>query len=150
VHDQRIADTAVVDRVLVPLERRVPGLCPASRIVRRAVQPTDVFEVLLDRVEVVEEGVRVARLVSDPLRLTLLARAVVGGDDQNRVVEVARFFEELDEPSDLGVRVIEEPRERLQEAFAGLRAFSERSCRGSTPGFRGARSVPCGTTPLAS
>ena len=69
----------------------------------------EVFDIFLAEVEEAE-------LVHHSSRPTLLARAVVGDDDEERVVEQVELDEEVHEPTDLSVRMVEEGREGLLEA----------------------------------
>ena len=54
-----------------------------------------------------------AHLVEDARRSAFLARAVVGHDDQQRVVEVLDLLEKAHEAPDLGIGVVELRGERL-------------------------------------
>ena len=78
VHDQRHVDAALVGVLLVPLERRVAGLRPAPRVVGVAVRPADVVDAVDRLVGRLEDAVEELHLVQDAERSALLARAVVG------------------------------------------------------------------------
>ena len=113
--DQGHAHAAAVGVLLVPLERGVAGLRPAPRIVGRAARPADLVQPRLRLVDVVEQRLSVAGGVGDALRAALLAGAVVGHQQQDGVVELARGFEIGDQPPNLFVGVAEESGERLLE-----------------------------------
>ena len=107
--DHRVGSAALVARVPLPhLERRVEGPGPAGRIVvvgLRAAEVVDVLERLLDRVrQPVEELVLVHRAV----RAALARRAVVGDEDDQRVVELPALLEVVEHPSELVVGVAQE------------------------------------------
>ncbi len=114
--DQRIRDAALEVVALPHLERRVEGPRPADRIVvvgPRRAEVVDVLQVLLDRVgDAVEELV----LVDGAVRPALAARAVVGDEDDDRVLELARLLEEVEQPPDLVIGVREEARVHLGHA----------------------------------
>ena len=63
-----------------------------------------------------EDAVEELHLVEDAERPALLARAVVGEDEHERVVELAGRGEVVDEATDLVVGVVEERGERLLQA----------------------------------
>ena len=88
--DHRIGDAALEVVALPHLERRVERPRPADRIVvvgRRRAELVEVRHVLLDRVrDAVEELVLVDRAV----RAALAARAVVGDEHDDRVLELRR------------------------------------------------------------
>ena len=98
----------VAGEALPVRERRVEGPGPAGVVVvvgRRPAELVDALQVLLDRVgDVVEELV----LVEGAVRAALAARAVVGDDHDDRVVELARLLEVVEEPPDLVVGVGDE------------------------------------------
>ena len=86
VDDQRVAHSAAVRVLLVPLERGVPGLRPAPGDVGVAVRSTDVVQARHGGVDVLGYAIEPAHLVEHAGRATLLACAVVGHDDEQRVV----------------------------------------------------------------
>ena len=116
VDHQRVAHAALV---AVALEHPVRGReahRPAGRVVvvgRRGPQLVEHGQVVLDRVRVgVEELVLVDRAVG-----AALARgAVVGGVEDQGVVELARLLQVVDDPADLGVGVLREAGEHLGHA----------------------------------
>ena len=93
VHDHRHVDAALVRVLLVPLERCVAALCPPPRVVRVAVRATDVVDPSDRFVGRLEDAVEELHLVHHAERAALLRRAVVGEDDQHRVVELAECRE---------------------------------------------------------
>ena len=126
VHDERVAHAAAVGVLLVPAQRRVAGLGPAPRVVAVRVRAADVVEAVGDDlVDVLPHAVEEAELVHHAVRAALAGGAVVGEDHEQRVVEQPRLLEEVDEPADLVVGVLEHRRERLLqpggEGAAGCR-----------------------------
>jgi hypothetical protein len=116
VDHERIADAAAVGLPLPPPERGVAGPRPAPRIVvevPRAAELVDRDEVLLERLgHEVEEQV----LVDRAGRSALGARAGVGDQHDQRVVELAELLEEGDQAADVVVGVLEEAGEDLHHA----------------------------------
>ena len=110
VHDQRVAHAALVQVALPAPQRRVARPRPAPRIVGERAHAAPVVEarqVLLDRrLDAVGELVLVERAVLAALR----RRAVVGGQQDQRVVELAAAREEVDHPPDVVVGLLEEGR----------------------------------------
>ena len=79
----------------------------------RSAQPVDELQVLFELVRVaVEELVLVDRSV----RAALARGAVVGGEDDDRVIELSGAFQVVDDPADLGVGVFGESRVDLHQA----------------------------------
>jgi hypothetical protein len=114
------------------------------------VGPADVVDAVDRFVGGLEDPVEELHLVHHPERTALLGRAVVREDDEHGVVELSEAFQPVDQSTDLHIGVIEECSERLLEATGEARWFSGRSAQASTPGLRGASSVPAGITPSAS
>jgi hypothetical protein len=112
----RVADAALIAVALEHPKRRREGHRPARRIVvvgLRRAQLVDHRQVLLDRVgEPVGELVLVDRAV----RAALARSAVVGRVEDERVLELPRVLEVLDDPADLVVGVLAEARIHLGHA----------------------------------
>ena len=124
VRDQRDAHAAAVRVLLVPAQRRVADLRPAPGIVGRAAQPADLGEVRLHLVGILRPPHEEARLVGLAARAAFLRRAVVGHQQDDRVVELVRGLQVIDQPADLRVGVIEEGGERfLQRDGEALRVL---------------------------
>ena len=96
--DARVGGAAAVGLALPATERRVPRVGPAPGVVVEhvgAAQLVDSLEVLLDRLrDIVEEH----HLVERSDRAALRARAVVGDEDEQRVVELADLLQEARPP----------------------------------------------------
>ena len=111
--DEWIAGAAPVGLALPPPERRVPGPCPAPRVMVEepgAAQLIDQLQALLERLlGVVEE----LCLVGGPGRPALGAGAVVGDDHDQRVVELAGRRRNSIKPADLVIGVGQETGEDL-------------------------------------
>ena len=111
--DERVRGAAAVGLALPAPERRVAGPRPAPRIVVEVLRAADLVDdrqALLERLlGVVEE----LRLVRRPGRAALGARAVVGDDHDDRVVELALLAQEVEQPAEVMVGVAEEAREHL-------------------------------------
>ena len=122
-------DAAAVGLALPSPERGVAGEGPAPRVVVEVLRPAEVVErgeVLLQVVgHVVEELVLVDRAV----RPALGARAVVGDHHDQRVVELADRLQEVEQPPDVVIGVLEEAGEHLHHA-------------GVEPAFVGGELVP--------
>ena len=106
----QVRGAALVAGIALPVrERRVERPRPPGRVVVEAGRGTelvDARQVRLDRVgDPVEELVLVERAV----RAAFGARTVVGGDDDDRVVELAGLLEVIDQPADLVIGVGDEP-----------------------------------------
>ena len=129
-NDHRHLHAAAVRVLLVPAKRRVPHLRPAPRNVAVAVGAADVIQFFLHRVEILQrhwpteflsQGPPVVRRVAHAPRLgvhdavgpAVLAGAVVRGEDDHGVVQLADGAQMLDEASDLRIGMFEEPRPRL-------------------------------------
>ncbi len=114
--DERVGVAARV-RVLLPaLQRRVAGHRPAHRIVRvggGAARIVELLEHLLDRVR---EVVAVAIGVQCAVRQSLLGRAVVGHQDDERVVADSHLIERGEHPAELMIRVFDKPGEDLLQS----------------------------------
>jgi hypothetical protein len=113
MHDQRIADATAMSVHLEPLERRVAGVPPAGRIVvpeELGAQPIDLGQLFF---ETLFEELVVPPDVHVPEFAALGRRAVVGEQDDERVVEQAACLEVVDEPADLFVGVVQESCEHL-------------------------------------
>ena len=93
--------------LLVALERRVARHRPALRIVVVEVRLADLVDVLEVVGEVVAHRVEVARRVHRPQRRTLLARAVVRDQDDQRVVAASELLEVRDQPPQMQIGVLE-------------------------------------------
>ena len=166
VQDEWDAHSAAVDILLVPAQRCVAHLCPSPGQVAVAMRSADVIQV--DGVDIVH-GKR-ARIVGVGLRhhaaivrggataahsrvhqpggTAHLARPVVGRQDEDRVVQLADFAEIIDQPA-----ASAHPCDRGKPANASCRRTPNRcslagtSSQGTTPGLRGASSVPGGRIP---
>jgi hypothetical protein len=89
---------------------------PAGRIVVVRIgraEPVEEREVLLGRVR---PGVEELVLVDGAVRAALAGRAVVGAVEDQRVVELPRLLEVVDDATDLGVGVLREPGVDLRHA----------------------------------
>ena len=106
-HDHRDVDPALVGVLLVPLERAVAALGPSPRIVGVAMWSTDLVDPFDGLVWCFEDPVEVLHLVHDAEGTTLLGGAVVGEDDEERVVQFSNSAETVDEATDLVVGVVE-------------------------------------------
>ena len=113
VDDQRHVDATLVGVLLVPLERGVAGLRPTPRIVGVAVGAADVVETRDRLVGRLDQQVEVLHLVQYAERSTLLARAVVREEQEQRVVHLSEGLEGGHQPTDLVVGVLEERGEGL-------------------------------------
>ena len=106
--DARVRGPAVELVALPHLERRVERHRPAGRVVvvgPRAAELVDHREVLL---EVVGDAVGELHLVDRAVRAALAAGAVVGDDDDHRVLELFARLEVVEQPADVVVGVREE------------------------------------------
>ncbi len=116
VHEERIGHAAAKGLALPALERRVAGEGPAPGVVVEVFRPAEVVErreVLLQIVRhVVEELVLVGRAG----RAAFRAGAVVGDEHDQRVVELAGRGEEVDQPADVMIGVLEEAGEHFHHA----------------------------------
>ena len=108
VDHERVADAALVRVALEhPVGRRERD-GPAGGVVVVGVRPAELVEVrqvVLDRVR---PGVEELVLVDRPVRRALPRGAVVGGVEDQRVVELAGLLEVVDDPPDLVVGVLGE------------------------------------------
>ena len=116
VNDEGIGDAAAIGLALPSLERRVAGVRPSPGVVIeifRAAEFVDRRQILLQIVgHVVEELV----LVDRPVRSAFGTRAVVGNEHDQRIVEFAHLFEEIDQPPDVMIHVLAEAREHFHHA----------------------------------
>ena len=89
VHDQGLGRPAARGIALPPQERRVAGPCPTGRVDGEGVWAAPLASGLGDRLErglhVIEEH----DLVGQSMRASLNAGSVVGGDDDQSVLELA-------------------------------------------------------------
>ncbi len=125
VRDQRIADAATMGVLLVALVRCVADRSPAPGIVVEAFRRADLVDAcdrLFDRLR---PAVEIARVVDHAGRAAFLAGAVVGHQQEQRVVEFATGGEVIHQPADLRVGVFEEAGESLLQAQR-QRAFIRR------------------------
>ncbi len=114
--DQRIGHPALVDLALPAAERRVAGDRPAPRVVvvdararrSRRCAPAP-------RRSCAGTGSRPCTSFSDPMRPALRAGAVVGHDEHQGVVELARRGQRVEQAAQLVVGVREVGGERLHE-----------------------------------
>ena len=114
VEDEGGADAAGVEGLLIPAQRRVPGLRPARRVVGVRPGTTDLVHVF--EVEAFDlEAVHASQPVHRPEGAASVAGAVVGGQHDEGVVELSRLLEVVDEPPDLDVGVVEHRGEGLLE-----------------------------------
>ena len=116
--DERVAGAAAVGLALPAPERRVARPGPAPRVVVEgggAADLVDPREALLERLlRVVEE----LRLVRRARRPALGARAVVGDDHDEGVVELAELAQEVEQTAQVMVGVGEEAGEHLHHPAA--------------------------------
>ena len=114
-HDEGIADAAAMGVLLVAAQRRVRRHRPAVREVAVRVRPADVVDpAQLFRDRLGTEIVRPHR-VDEAERPALLAGAVVGQHEDQRVVADAGRVEERDQPRQMLVGMVEHAGEgRLQ------------------------------------
>ena len=120
VDDQRVAHTAAVGVLLVPLERRVADLRPAPGNVGVALWTADVIEPLHRLVDIFDHAVEPPHLVENAGRTAFLAGAVVRHDDEERIVEAVDFLQESHQSTDLRVRVVELGGERFLQTRGEL------------------------------
>ena len=113
VHDQGVTDAATERIHLEPLQRRVAGKPPAFRVVVvrvLAAELVDVGQELIDRL--VDERVVLADI--DVAKVTaFVACAVVRHDHEQRVVELAGFFQVIHQSPHLLVGMLQEPGKHL-------------------------------------
>ena len=113
-HDHAVAGPAqVAGHLLAPLERRVAGMGPGCREVRRRVVAAERLDatVLLDELELLlgieHDAVEERHLVERAGDRALHARAVVAPDvEDERVVEVAHLLDGVEQPPDVPVGVL--------------------------------------------
>jgi hypothetical protein len=115
VNDQRISHAAAVSILFVPLERRVARLRPSPGKIGVAIGAADVVEARDCGVEILAHAVEVAHLVEHADRAAFLAGAVVGHQDEERVVEEVELLEKVYEAADLRVGMVEHRGEGLLE-----------------------------------
>src|SRR5262245_7950575 len=113
---ERVGDAAFEVVTLPHLERRVERPGPADGVVVVGRRRAELVELPQDGLDVVRDAVEELGLVDGTVRAAFAARAVVGDEDDDRVVEPARVLEKVEHPSDLVVRVREEAREHLRHA----------------------------------
>jgi hypothetical protein len=120
------------------------------RVVGLAARAAD----LLESRQVVGEVGLVAVLVGDDVgaaaRPAFLAGAVVGEDDEDRVVEPVDRLQVVDEAAELVVGVVDHRRERFLQRADDLRSSAESVSHGTTVSFLGASAVPSGMMPSSS
>ena len=111
--DAHVRRAALVAGEALPVrERRVERPGPAVAVVvvgERRAELVEAPQVLLD---VVGDAVEELVLVERPVRAALAARAVVGDDDDDRVLELPGLLEVVDQPAELVVGVADEARRR--------------------------------------
>src|SRR5262245_44591075 len=108
MRDQRIANAAAMCVLLVSFVRRVPGLGPAPWVVRLRPWAADVADPAFDFLERFGDAVEIFERVDHAKRAAFLAGAVVGHQQDERVVQLTDIGEDGDQPSDLLVSMIEE------------------------------------------
>ena len=113
--DERVAHPAAVGVALVALERRVGDLGPTPRVGRVHGGTTDGVQLLDALVDVARLQVEDAAEVEQPGGAALLAGPVVGEQHDDGVVEHVGFPQELDDPTELLVGVLDHRGVRLLE-----------------------------------
>ena len=108
-HDARVGHAPAVGLALPASERGVARPRPSPRVVRVGVRAAPLVEML----EVVLQGllgsVEEHRLVERAVLASLGAGAVVGHHDDDRVVEFAQLFDEVDHPPEVVIGLLDEP-----------------------------------------
>ena len=107
-HDERHVHATFVGVLLVPLKGRVAGLRPTPRVVGVTVGPTDVVDALDRFVGCFQDHVEELHLVHNAKGATLLAGAVVGHQEDQRVVELTESLQFVHEAAELFVGVLQE------------------------------------------
>ncbi len=92
VNNQRVSHAAAVSILLVPFQWSIARLRPSPRDIAVAIRSADVVQTPDRRVEIFTHAVELAHLVEHAGRATLLAGAVVGHHDEQRVVEQVELF----------------------------------------------------------
>ena len=119
---QRVGVAAAVGRLLVPREGGVAGLGPARGDVPDADAVAPFVDVLaVDLVGDVRNAVEEAVLVEGAVQAALAAGAVIGGENDQRVVELADPLEVVQDAAELVVGVGELAREGLH--LAGVKGL---------------------------
>ena len=113
MHDQRHPHPAPVCVLLVPLQRRIPCLRPAPRIVRRRARPADLMQPRLHLLQIVRLRLKQPRRVRQPQRSALLRRPVVSRQNHDRVLQPPRLLQIRQQPPHLRVGVLQKARKRL-------------------------------------
>ena len=109
------------DHLLAVGERRGGGVGPGGRIAAVRLRAAEVVDVLRQVFERLRDAVVVAQLVHGAVQAALGRRAVVAGDvDDERVVELARLLDGLDDAADLVVGVLDRAAEDFHPAGADL------------------------------
>ena len=110
LHDQRHANAAVHRRALVEAERRIAGIGPSHGIGRIGIDAAErpFREHAFRRVGVLEHGDALFRDIRRAVRSADRVGAVVGRDDDQRVVEYPEIFEFRDESPDILVGIVDE------------------------------------------
>ncbi len=115
-HDERDAHTTRVGRRLVQAERRVRGHSPPARVVHQRLRAADQLGIALD-VEVPpghpREPAELLEVAARARRPALLGGSVVGGEDDHRVVEVAQGVDDVEQPGEVLVDVVDHRRVHL-------------------------------------
>ena len=102
-------------------ERRGGGVGPGGGIGAVRLRAAQVVDVAGDLVERFRDAVEVAQLVQGAVQATLGRGAVVAGDvDDQRVLEIARLLDGLDDAAGLVIGVLERAAEDLHPAGADL------------------------------
>ena len=102
-------------------ERRGGGVGPGGGIGAVRLRAAQVVDVAGDLVERFRDAVEVAQLVQGAVQAALGRGAVVAGDvDDQRVLEIARLLDGLDEAAGLVIGVLERAAEDLHPAGADL------------------------------
>ncbi len=107
--DARVARAAVELVALPHLERRVERHRPAVRVVVVRLRAAELVEHRHVGLDGVGDAVRELHLVDGAVRAALARGAVVGDQDDDRVLAPAELLEEAEQASDLVVGVREEP-----------------------------------------
>ena len=109
VDDHRIGGAALPGVALEHLVGRVEREGPTDRVVVVGLGRAEDVEVLEVVLHLVRDAVHELVLVDRTVRAALTRGAVVGDEDDQRVVELATLLEVVDQPGDLVVGVAAEP-----------------------------------------
>ena len=106
VHDERVTYAALVGVLFVETQRRIADLGPARGVVVVQVGSTDFVDTIHHVFRTATDQIEEPEFVQRAVFASLLARAVIGDQHDDRVVEHIELFEEVDQPADLVIGVI--------------------------------------------